>query len=395
MNFPSDRFELVLAQRGDWPDIKRIYDSGEFDGGIAVQYLRDPDPIASFEREGDKAVILMLRDRRTNKAAGFGACIIKKVFKDGKIVNMGYLTGLKLLPEYRKKVFFISYAYQKLYEYTKDYVDFYFSTILKENTAVQKMLEKPRKQMPLYEYLGDYRVYFCKSGIRSFWSEKFVFKAFGNGGSWIKALGNGKSGASVFGSGRNRCGCSKSGAKYVVGRCSREEAEAFYARHARETDLSLESVSVYDLKNAVFYGLYEDNALAACGYVLNQQHYKQYVVKKYSGIYKLISRLPMRLLGYPSFPRINEAANCACAGLWAENDDGVLARRLWQFMRQDAREFDFIMIGLHESHPLRSYFDKIRHIKYDSRCYIVDFEHDKEAYESLYGKKLYIDVAFL
>ena len=365
MNFPNDKFELFLAEHSDWPDIKAIYDSGEFDGGIAVQYLRDPNPIASFEREGEKTVILMLKDRQTDKVAGFGACIIKKVFKDNKIMNMGYLTGLKLMPEYRKKVFFISYAYQKLYEYTKDYVDFYFTTILQENTAVQKMLEKPRKLMPLYEYLGDYRVYFCKSGIKP------------------------------FGNGRNSCRGSKTQTQYVGRRCCRNEVEAFFARQAQGADLSLESISSYDLENAVYYGLFDDGSLRACGYVLNQQHYKQYVVKNYSGIYRLISKLPTRLLGYPSFPRINEAANCACAGLWAENDDAALAHRLWQFMRQDSREFDFIMIGLHESHPLRSYFDKTRHIRYDSRCYIVDFEHDKKTYETLSGKKLYIDVAFL
>jgi hypothetical protein len=356
MSSPNDKFELVLAQHSDWPEIKRIYDSGEFDGGIAVQYLRDPDPIASFEREGDRAVILMLMDKEANKAAGFGACIIRRVYKGGKVVNKGYLTGLKLLPEYRKKVMLIPYAYQKLYEYTRDHVDIYFTTILKENTAVQKMLEKPRKLMPLYEYIGDYRVYFCKSGIK-------IFKG-------------------------------RKSDQYITRRCSRDEAEAFFSQQAPEADLSLDSISAYDLKNAVFYGLFKEGAMKACGYVLNQQHYKQYVVKNYSGIFKLISKLPTRLLGYPSFPRINEAANCACAGLWAENDEPALAHRLWQFMRHDAREFDFIMIGLHESHPLRTYFEKTRHIHYDSRCYIVDFEHNRGGRQE-FSKKLYIDVAFL
>lgn len=356
MNFPNDKFELVLAEHSDWPEIRKIYACGEFDGGIAVQYLRDPDPIASFEREGDKVIILMLRDRQADKAVGFGACIIKRVFKGKKIMNMGYLTGLKLLPEYRGKVLFIPYVYQKLYEQTKDYVDFYFTTILEENTAVQKMLEKPRKLMPLYEYLGDYRVYFCKSGIRGF----------------LKA--------------RNR---------YIARRCDRHELEAFFAKHSQESDLSLESISSYDLKNAVYYGLFEDNVLTACGYVLNQQQYKQYVVKRYGGIYRLISKLPTRLLGYPALPRINEAANCACAGLWAENDDAAAAHRLWQFMRQDAKEYDFLMVGLHQSNPLRTYFEKTKHVHYDSRCYIVDFEHNKKAYEELTGKRLYIDVSFL
>lgn len=363
MSFPSDKFELVLAEHKDYADLKKIFESGEFEGGIAVQYLRDPNPIASFEREGEKAIILLLIDKLNSKAVGLGACIIKKVYKNSKIVNMGYLTGLKILPEYQKKILFIPYIYQKLYELTKEQVDFYFTTILKENIEVQRMLEKPRKFMPLYEHFGDYRVYFCKSGIRSV--------------SLAQKVGK------------------KAGARYVTRRCNRRELESFYTKQAHGVDISLESIVSYDLENAIYYGLYEDNVLVACGYVLNQQQYKQYVVKNYGGIYRLISKLPTRLLGYPSFPRLNETANCACAGLWAENNDTFLAQRLWKFIRQDAKEFDFIMIGFCERHPLRSYFEKTKHIHYDSRCYVVDFEHNKKDYEELLGKELYIDVAFL
>ncbi|NLW48927.1 MAG: hypothetical protein GXY86_16555 [Firmicutes bacterium] len=363
MNFPNDQFELILAEDGDWREIKEIFESGEFDGGIAVQYLRNPNPIASFEKEGEKVVILMLRDKQKNKAVGFGACIIKRVYKDKKVVNMGYLTGLKLLPQYRKRIFVIPDCYQKIYEYTGDQVDFYFTTILKENTAVRKMLEKPRKLMPLYDYLGDYRVYFCKSGISNL----------------------------NFGRQDN----TKAGAEYFPRRCGRNELVTFFSKQAQGADLSLESIAAYDLENAVYYGLYKDNVLTACGYVLNQQQYKQYVVKKYAGIYRLISKLPTRLLGYPSFPGINETANCACAGLWAENNDVVSADKLWRFMRRDAKEFDFLMIGFFENHPLRSYFEKTKHIHYDSCCYIVDFKHNKNIFDELSEENLYIDVAFL
>ncbi len=354
MNFPSDKYEIALAEQRDLEDIKEIFRCGEFDGGIALQYLREPDPVASFEREGEKTIILILRDKLKNKAAGLGACIIRNVYIDGKIMRMGYLTGLKLRPEYRGKILFIPYIYREMYELVGGQADFYFTTILKENTEARRMLEKPRKLMPLYEYFGDYRVYFCKSGIR------------------------------LAGTGQ-----------YTPRRCCRNELEAFFERQARGVDMSLQSIGSYDLENAVHYGLYKGSDLVACGYVLNQQQYKQYVIKNYRGIYRLISKLPTRFLGYPSFPKINETANCACAGLWAENNDAALAHYLWQFMRQDAREFDFIMIGLFERHPLRAYFEKTRHIHYDSRCYIVDFEHSKETFGGLVGKNLYIDTAFL
>jgi hypothetical protein len=225
------------------------------------------------------------------------------------------------------------------------------------------MLEKPRKMMPLYEYLGDYRVYFCKAGIKK--------------------------------SNREHKSHPKNRGAYHVRRCNKKELEAFFVEQAPQIDLSLDSIDAYDLENAIYYGLFENDTIVACGYVLNQQSYKQYVVKNYSGIYKLLAKLPTRLFGYPSFPDINETANCACAGIWAQNHDEALIHKLWQFMRQDSKEFDFIMIGFYEKHPLRAYFERTKHIQYDSRCYIVDWERSKTVYEELQTKNLSIDVAFL
>lgn len=363
MNFPSDKFELVLAESKDFQEIKEIFESGQFDGKIAVQYLRNPSPIDSFAKEGEKVFLLTLKDKFENKLVGLGACIIRKVYKKGKVVRMGYLAGLKLLPKYHKKIAFFPYIYQKLYDITKDEVDFYFTTILTDNVAAQKMLEKSRKLMPLYEYLGDYRVYFCKAGIKKI--------------NWRL--------------GKNH----KKGESYSVRRCDKEEIEAFFLKEAQNVDLSLESIDAYDLENAIYYGLFKNDIIVACGYVLNQQSYKQYVVRNYSGAYRLLSKFPTRLLGYPSLPDINEVANCASAGVWAQNNDESLIHKLWQFIRQDTKEFDFIMLGLYEKHPLRNYFEKTKHIHYDSRCYIVDWEHNKAVHEELKTQNLYIDVAFL
>ncbi|KAB3530515.1 hypothetical protein [Alkaliphilus serpentinus] len=356
MNFPNDKYQLVLAEEKDLAEIKSIFEDGQFDGGIAVQYLRNPNPITSFEREGDKVFFLVLKDNIHQKLMGLGACIVRRVYKGGEVLRMGYLAGLKLLPEYQKKLLFIPHIYQQLYEATKDHVDFYFTTILKDNVAAQTMLEKPRKVMPLYQYLGDYRVYFCKAGIK-------------------KTI--------------------ERDDQYSVRRCSKEEIKTFYLEEAHKADLSLEAIDAYDLKNATYYGLFKDNSIVGCGYVLNQQDYKQYVVKKYNGVYKLLSKLPTRLLGYPSLPAINETANCGSAGIWVKDHDAFLAHKLWQFIRQNSKELDFLMIGFYEKHPLRAYFEKTKHIQYDSRCYIVDWQRNRKVYEELQGKNLYIDVAFL
>lgn len=353
MSFQSKQYVFYKATDEDQLGIQEVFKSGKFEGDIAVQYLRDPNPLASFQKEGDKCFLVVLKDKEKDQIIGTGSCIIRSVYWQGEIKRLGYLAGLKLLPEYQKKIPFIPAIYRYLYEEMKEEVDLYFTTILSDNIAVQKMLEKPRKVMPLYIYAGEYKVYFCKSGIRK-----------------RKLEGD-------------------------IRYCTKDELEALYEAKAKTVNGSLTKIDAYDLKNATFYGLFENGKAVTGGYVLNQQSYKQYVVKSYSFLYSILSKCPSRLLGYPSFPKINEAANYACATIWDLEDNKERVERLWAYMRMEARSYDFLMIGLHEKDPLRSCIEKGKHIPYSSRCYWVDWQHNKAPYEKSLEEKLAIDVAFL
>lgn len=62
---------------------------------------------------------LLVRDLSTGVIVGMGACIIRKAYINGEIRTAGYLTGLKGLPSYRKKVPAISDTYRYLHEQTR------------------------------------------------------------------------------------------------------------------------------------------------------------------------------------------------------------------------------------------------------------------------------------
>src|SRR6056297_2547527 len=106
MNFLNDQFELIQGEAKDFEAFNNIYENGKFEGNIEIQFSRKPNPLESFEKEGEKANLFILREKESNKQIGLGACIIRKVYKDGNIYRMGYLTGLKVLADY-KKMFYL------------------------------------------------------------------------------------------------------------------------------------------------------------------------------------------------------------------------------------------------------------------------------------------------
>lgn len=124
-------------------------------------------------------------------------------------------------------------------------------------------------EMPEYCFPGEYHTFFCKTGKRG--------------------------------------GC-RMPEGMEIKFCSGEEVALFYLEQCEKGNLSVENVVQNDLYHADFYGLYLKGKLQAVGYVLDQRHYKQYVVDHYEGIYRVVSRLPTGLLGFPDFPKPGEAA---------------------------------------------------------------------------------------
>ncbi|HEY5576357.1 MAG TPA: hypothetical protein VIK34_06535, partial [Clostridiaceae bacterium] len=115
MKCRNDKFEIGSAKPEDAQEMLKIYECGDFKGNISVLYTRRPDPFKSLISEGEKAVITVVRDKENGVIVGMGACIIRKACINGEIKNTGYLTGLKALPEYRKRVPVIFAAYKYLH----------------------------------------------------------------------------------------------------------------------------------------------------------------------------------------------------------------------------------------------------------------------------------------
>ncbi len=333
LNERSKKYKLDFATAEDSKELLEIFERMDFKGNISVLFTRRPDPYQSFLYEGEKVFLPILRERKSNKIVGLGCCIVRRAYINGEEKRVGYLTGLKSLPEYRNRVPNIPKLYKQLYEETREHVDIYYTTILKENLFAQKMFEKKRKDMPEYKYCGEYTVYCFRTGI--------VTKA----------------------------------KKYILKKGDIEGLNKLWEENAHLYNFAAADLNFYGLERTDIYTMsdIDGNTVAACA-VWNQQSYKQYIVTGYKGLLKIFKHLPLRFLKYPDLPKENIPVNYACVtAFYVKKNDKEIAECFLKKVAEAEKRHDFLMLGLHENHPLQDMFNRTKHIKYKSRLYTVNW----------------------
>lgn len=331
MNFQNDRYTLAFAESSDNEGICSVFEAEGFGGGLSVQYLRGRDPLGSFAAEGETARIMVIRDNHGGRVAAVGGAVVRREFLNGSEEKCAYLTGLKIHPDYRGKIRFIPQAYRFLYDSISD-CKFFYTTILDGNPAAISMLEKRRKNMPLYRYLGHYTTYCFHGGKKILPIEKNNTDGF----------------------------------------------EELFNSHFAKQSLTPADCRCKGFGKTDFFCLRENGRIRACCFIGNQQAFKQYRMCGYGGVYKLLSKIPVRLLGYPAFPESGREINYGTASyLYIENNDPKLCS---DFLRSAAAETDFSLIlwGGFENNPLCAAMDKIKAVRYGSRLYSVVWEDIKE-----------------
>lgn len=338
---------MELAGPADATDLAAIYGSDDgFGGDIAVKFTRDPDPYASLLAEGDDVVLPVARDRATGRLVGMGACVIRTAWVNGQPRRVGYLTGLKALPEFRGWVRLIPHMYAFLREHSPD-VECYVTTILGANTMARRLLERERASMPRYRYIADY-VTHC------FRVTTAVRRSRLDGGTLDDLVRGGSDGRSNL-------------------------ASVGPPPGVRDADVRI-------LRDG------SGTPLAWCA-VVDQRATKQYRIMGYDGAYARLSRLPVHWLGYPRLPRAGTAANhVSLMGLGAVDDDPRLIRSMLRGVGREFRDRDFVMVGAVQPHPVATALAGMRTVTYDSRLYDVAFD---ERCLQLDDRPIALDVALL
>ncbi|MDO5558471.1 MAG: hypothetical protein Q4F95_02615 [Oscillospiraceae bacterium] len=331
MNFQNDRYTLRFCNDEDNEGIREIFESEGFDGGISVQYLRNPEPVSSFRADGDESKIMVITDNSCQRTIAVGGAVIRQEYINGTSCRCGYLTGLKIHPDYRSKIVFIAKAYQFLYRNISD-CHYFYTTILDDNRQAVSLLEKHHKNMPLYSYLGHYTTY-CFHGAKNILS---------------------------------------------VEKNNPDGFDKLMETHFSRLSFTPVNYSCEGFGKADFFCIREKGEITACCFVCNQQEHKQYKMCSYSGIYRFVSHLPTKLLGYPQFPEPQKNINFAVISyLYVKDNDKKLCS---DFLRSVAARTDYSLFiwGGFENNPLCAALDKMKTVHYGSRLYRVSWDDNKD-----------------
>lgn len=330
MNFQNDKYTLRLADSNDNEGIREIFHSEGFSGGLSVKYLRDPKPFDSFCADGDSTAILVIIDNEMHRTAAVGGAVIRMEYVNGSQEKCAYLTGLKIHPDYRGKIAFIAKAYSFLRENISG-CRYCYTTILDDNSAAITLFEKRHRNMPVYNYLGHYTTYCFHGGKNIIPVEKDNFSGFD------------------------------------------KLMQSYFSR----MDHVPMDYSCKGFGEGHFYSVRENGEIIACCFISNQQATKQYKMLSYGGIYKLISLLPTKLLGYPEFPKADSIIDHGVVSyLYIRKNDPKLCS---DFICSAAAQTDFSLLlwGGFESNPLCKAMDKLRSVKYGSRFYSVSWDDEE------------------
>ena len=151
------RFQFELAEPQDDADLRHVLAATPMEGAISIAFAREPSYFAAAEVDGDVVQVGVVRDRNTGRVIGMGSRAISNHFVNGRQRPVGYLSGLRLLPEYRGRGGLLARGYAFLRELHRDgRAPYYLTTITEDNAPALRLLASQRAGLPVYHYLGRY-----------------------------------------------------------------------------------------------------------------------------------------------------------------------------------------------------------------------------------------------
>lgn len=339
-----NRFIFELANPEDGRELLEIIEETTFSGKISLLYTRRPDAFLSLKSEGEEVDIVICRDLLKKKIAGFGACAIRNLFVNGKKEKVGYLFGLRARKEYRGIYPLLHKGYEFLHNHHKDKnIKLYITTILEDNIYAQKLLERNRKFMPVYKPIGFYEVYAIKKVINTKISSILSFER-------VK----------------------REDLPMIIEFLNKEGKNYQFFPVLEESDLLGKKIPGLTYKN--FYFIHCKKEIYGAGAIWNQINYKQYIIKGYGGIMKLLYPFSFLfpLFGYPALPHIGKKLNFFTLSFWLikDNNPEIMSHFIYNISRI-SQGFSFFLVGVHERNPIKYVIEKNPHIKYRSKVYLV------------------------
>jgi hypothetical protein len=151
------QFEFRLATPDDDAELRGVLSSIPMAGQVSLVFAREPSFFGATAVDGKSVQVVTVRDRATGRIIGMGTRAIGPRFVGGQPTSIGYLSGLRLLPEYHGRAGLLARGYRFLRALHQDgQTPFYLTTVAVDNTVALRTLTNGRAGLPTYHSLGNY-----------------------------------------------------------------------------------------------------------------------------------------------------------------------------------------------------------------------------------------------
>lgn len=128
---------------------------------IELSFQREPSFFPAEKIANNWSQLVVLQDDENEKVLGFGVRSGRSYWVNGKEVELGYISQLRLVNEFRNGLY-LAKGYRKFKELHEQNgeVPFYITTVLSDNQTARSSLESGRVGLPLYKPIDELSSYF-------------------------------------------------------------------------------------------------------------------------------------------------------------------------------------------------------------------------------------------
>ncbi len=292
--------------------------------------------------------VIAMKESGTGAIVGFGCRSFRKVFVDGQVSTIGYLSGLRGLPEVRGGTL-LARAYRYLKQLHGDgKVPYYVTTIFDDNQHAKTLLESGRAGLPTYLPLGRLRT--------------FLLPLYGNR--------------------KESCGkvvrVETDDLLEPAGECinvfnGQHQFSPFYST----ADLKGKTTLLPCFDHSNLYAYLRGSKVTATAGVWDQNSFKQTVVAGYSLPYRFIRPLAnagARMGWSAKLPKVGSHfpylyASFLSHALGYDEDLLSLIRQIMADWSQQG--FAYLLVGVHEQNPLANQLQQMSAMALSSTVYMV------------------------
>lgn len=333
------KIKIRLANEQDDLQLRECIKRNEMEGEISLSFETEPSFFDAISVQGRDLDVIVGEDEKGIQ--GFGIRAIKSMYVNGALENIGYLSGLRVNPDFRRNIW-LARGYQFFRDLDSDRkVPFYLTTIISDNQQAKSVLESGKAGLPKYQWLGRFETYYLSpQKIRR--SGRFE-------------LGSAVSEDELFDFIRN------SGIE-----------KQFFPEY-KKTDIGTSFLR--GLKLDDFFVARKRDRIVGVEAYWDQMDFKQTRVVKYDRLTKLLRPIinsTSSITGFPRLPQEGQTFSNFYCGMPLSHEPEIL-RDLISYCLEK-RNHKNMVIGFSESDSLKSCLDGIRKKKYLSDIYLVSFE---------------------